>query len=189
MRYVLGFVLCLPLLAPLGAAEPPPAGAVQDDSFVIGIEDTLRVFVWGEPALSVSVKVRPDGKITVPLVNDVLVVGLTADEVRQRIASALATYLKSPNVTVIVDEINSFRVYFLGEVSHQGALQFLRPTRLLQAIATAGGLTQFSKKEISLVREENGVEKRLEIDYKRLLAGDPAQENLYLKPGDLLLFK
>jgi polysaccharide export outer membrane protein len=87
-----------------------------------------------------------------------------------------------------VESINSYRVYFLGEVARQGALQFYRPTRLMQGIAAAGGLTEFAKKEITLVRERGGVEKRFRIEYKRLINGDPGQENIYLEPGDTLIF-
>ena len=92
-------------------------------------------------------------------------------------------------MTVIVEEINSFRVYFLGEIATRGPLQFYRPTRLLQGIATAGGLTEFAKKEITIVREEYGVEKRIEVNYKKLVAGDPGQQNIFLKPGDTVLVK
>ena len=96
--------------------------------------------------------------------------------------------MNAPNVTVIVRQINSYKVYFLGEISGQGARPFYRPTRLLQGIASAGGLTQFSKKEITLLRDVGGVEKRFRIDYKKLIAGDPAQENILLMPNDTLLF-
>ncbi len=181
--------LCL-VAAPNGVSAQPqaPTGPLPPpDDYLIGVEDVLGVVVWGEPQLTLDVQVRPDGRITVPLLNDIDVVGRSPEEVGARIGEALETYIKDPNVTVIVREINSFRVYFLGEVASQGALQFLRPTRLLQGIAAAGGLTQFARKEITVLREESGIEKRIPIDYKKLLAGDPSQENLYLKPGDTVL--
>ena len=124
---------------------------------------------------------RPDGRITVPLVNEILVAGSTPSEVRERIVSAMSQYVRDPNVTVIVEEINNFRVFFLGEINTQGPIQFYRPTRLLQAIATAGGLTEFSNRKVTVLREEYGVEKRIEVDYKKLWGGDPGQENLFLK--------
>lgn len=166
-------------------ADTPTPHATR--GFVIGIEDKLRIVVWGEPGLTTNVLVRPDGMITVPLANDVYVDGLTPNEVREKISEALAQFIKEPNVTVIVDEINSFRVHFLGEISTQGVMQFYRPTRLLQAIAAAGGLTDFSKKEIILLREIGGAEKRIKINYKRLVSGNAGQENLLLRPGDTLL--
>jgi len=179
----------LAFLVPLLALVLPPAVAAdQDADYVIGVEDLLQIFVWNEPDLSLRVIVRPDGKITVPLVNDIKVAGLTTDQVRSKITEALSVYIRQPNVTVIVQEINSYRVYFLGEINRQGAMQFYRPIRLLQAIAAAGGLTEYAKKEVVLLREQGSTERRIPIDYKRLLAGDPGQENLWLEPGDTLIF-
>lgn len=174
--------------AALILATPAAADPAADKEYVVGIEDKLNIVVWGEAELSRTVSVRPDGKITVPLINDVTVAGLTPDRIRQVIAKRLSQFVRDPSVTVVVEEINSFRVYFLGEINNQGALQFHRPTRLIQGIAAAGGLTEFSKKRITLLREQGGMEKRFEIDYKQLLAGAPGQENLQLEPGDTLLF-
>mgnify|MGYP001036319063 CR=1 FL=1 len=181
--WVLGSLLALPARA----AESAPEAADAPGDYKIGIEDVLRVAVWGESALDLTVRVRPDGKITVPLVNDVRVEGLSPEAVRREIASRLSGFIREPNVTVIVEEINSFRVYVLGEVNHQGPIPFNRPTRLPQAISAAGGLTQFSKKEVTLLRDEGGIERRVRVDYKKLLEGDPAQGNLYLRPGDTIL--
>jgi polysaccharide export outer membrane protein len=167
------------------ADETPPR-----DAFVIGVEDQLSIVVWNEPELSKQVKVRPDGRVSLPLIQDVEVVGRTPEQVRILLTEKLkAVALRDPIVTVIVDQINSFRVYFLGEVTTQGAMQFYRPIRILQAVAEAGGPTQYSKKQITLVREEFGLERRMEIDYKKLLEGATGQENLYLRPGDTLIFK
>lgn len=181
---VLGSVLTVAQVAPVETDNP---GKRKD--YIIGIEDELGVVVWGEPQISRDVKVRPDGKISLPLVNDLEVAGRSPEDVRQLITSKLSAFIRDPNVTVIVEEINSFRVYFLGEVRAPGAHSFYRPTRLLQAVATAGGLTEFAKKEITLIRNPYGVEERLNIDLKRLLAGDPDQENIYLQPGDMLLVR
>ena len=184
-------LLCLGLTlagSAMGQEAPAeePASALPD--YIIGIEDVLRIVVWDEPDLSMTAKVRPDGKITIPLISDVAVAGFTPEEVRDRIAQQLAQYVKEPNVTVIVDQINNNKVYVLGEVASKGAVPFYRPIRLLQFIAMAGGLTEYSNKKIILVREVKGVEKRVYIDYKKLVAGDPSEENLFLQPGDLLLF-
>lgn len=163
----------------------PASGAGKE--YVVGIEDVLRIAVWGEPHLNLTVRVRPDGRISMPLVNDVVVVGQTPDEIRQVLAKKLSQFIKEPNVTVIVEEINSFRVYVLGEVNRQGALNFYRPIRLLQALAAAGGLTPYAKKEIILVREREAGEQRIPVDYKRLLSGESSQENFFLQPGDTLI--
>jgi polysaccharide biosynthesis/export protein len=162
-----------------------PQAPAQD--FSIGIEDVLQVSVWGEPTLNHRVRVRPDGKITFPLVNDMKVEGMTPEQVRGELAKRLASYVRDPNVTVSVEEINSFRVYVLGEVGRQGPINLFRPTRLLQVIAGAGGLTQFSKKEVTILREQDGVEHRIRVDYKKLVAGDATQSNPFMKPGDTVL--
>lgn len=186
-RLVVGLLACL--LSGAASAQAPAPAPTSDagQDYTIGIEDVLSIRVWGEAALDLRVRVRPDGKITVPLVNDIRVEGLTPDQVRAEIAKRLTSYIRDPNVTVIVDEINSFRVYVLGEVARQGPINLFRPTRLLQVIASAGGLTQFSRKEVTLLRDENGVERRIRVDYKKLLAGDPSQANVFLKPGDTVL--
>ena len=158
------------------------------ESYRIGVEDGLRIFVWGEPDLSGQFRVLPDGSISLPLVHDVLVRGLTTTEVRKAVTDRLSEFINEPNVTVIVESINSYRIYFLGEVSRQGAIQFYRPMRLMQAITAAGGLTEFAKKEITLVRDLGGAEVRFQIDYKRLINAAPGQKNIYLEPGDTLIF-
>jgi len=173
----------------VAAQTPSPTARLNPDDYLIGIEDRLRVFVWGEPDLSVEVQVRPDGFITVPLVNEVSVVGKSPEQVRRAVSTALAKYIREPLVTVIVEEINSYRVYFLGEINDQGVLNFYRPTTLLQGVAAAGGLTEFAKKEITLLRIKSGKERRINIDYKKLLAGDGSAENIYLEAGDTLLFR
>ena len=166
--------------------RPVPSSAADQD-YQIGIEDVLSVRVWGEEELNVTARVRPDGVITVPLVNDLYVDGKSPEQVRQEITTKLHGFIKEPHVTVIVEEINSFKVYVLGEVNNQGVLTFHQPTRILQALVHAGGVTQFAKKEIVIIREEAGIEKRIKVNYKKLLEGDPSQENIFLKPGDLIL--
>jgi polysaccharide export outer membrane protein len=169
------------------AADVEGEAVDVDEAYRIGIEDVLQVVVWGEEDLSLSVTVRPDGFITLPLVNDVRVAGESPSNVAERIREQLSTFIRDPNVTVIVEEINSFRVFVLGEVNNQGALHFRRPTRLLQAIASAGGLTEFSRREAVLLREQHGVEKRIKVNLKHLLAGNPEAENLMLLPNDTVI--
>jgi polysaccharide export outer membrane protein len=182
---VAGLALACLVSVPGAAAEE---GTKPSEPYRIGVEDVLRIVVYNEPELSGEFTVRPDGRITVPLVNDVLVLGETTDRVKERITTALSTVLREPNVTVIAETINSYRIYFLGEVRTPGAMQVFRRTRLLQAIATAGGPTEFAKNQITLIREESQGEVRQLIDYKKLLAGDPSQPNVLLQPGDTLVF-
>jgi polysaccharide export outer membrane protein len=178
------------LVASVAGAEERLPETVRsiEEAYQVGVEDVLRIFVWGEPDLSGEFRVLPDGSISLPLAHDVPVKGMTTTQIRQAVTAALSEFINDPNVTVIVESIESYRVYFLGEVQRQGALQFYRPTRLMQGIAAAGGLTEFAKKEITLVRDQGGSEKRFRIDYKRLINGDPSQENIYLQPGDTLIF-
>jgi len=184
---LIGILLFAATLAPAQeGTEEPPRKSIRPD-YTIGLEDVLHVSVWGETGLDLVVRVRPDGKITVPLVNDLYVEGLSAEQVRQLLEERLRQYIRDPNVTVIVDEINSFRVYVLGEVNQQGVLHFNQPTKLLQAIAAAGGLTQFSKKEIVVLREQDGVEHRIKVDYKALVSGELNQSDLYIRPGDIVV--
>ncbi len=181
---VAGILLLAVSSLALAQAGSEPAASPD---YTIGVEDVLHISVWGEKDLSVSVKVRPDGKITLPLVNDVQVRDLTPDQVRQLVATRLAGFIKDPNVSVTVDEINSFRVFVIGEVNKQGPVNFTRPTRLLQALAAAGGFTQFSKKRVTLIREVGETETRVRIDYRKLVSSNGSQENVYLKPGDTLV--
>ena len=187
----LALVVCLSvLISGVAVAQEQPGAANRSgpESYRIGVEDVLRIFVWGEPDLSGQFRVLPDGSISLPLVHDVLVRGLTTTEVRKAVTDRLSEFINEPNVTVIVESSNSYRIYFLGEVSRQGAIQFYRPMRLMQAIAAAGGLTEFAKKEITLVRDLGGAEVRFQIDYKRLINAAPGQKNIYLEPGDTLIF-
>lgn len=179
----------LTILAPVGRAlaqgdaAPPPTA-----EYVIGVEDKLSIKVWKEPDLSGQVSVRPDGKISCLLVGDIQAAGRTPRELTDAITKALSKYVREPVVTVTVDEINSFKVYVLGEVKTQGVLNLKRRTRLLEAIALAGGLTQFAdKSNILLIRYDGEKESRTRIDYRKVVSGDQPELNVFLKPGDTII--
>ena len=179
-------VLAALLLAGLATArvhaQAKEAEPVAD--FVIGVEDRLAISVWKEPDLSRTVGVRPDGKITFPLVGDIQASGRTTKELDAEMTTALSRFIKEPVVTVLVEEINHFKVFVLGEVHTQGQLLLRQPTRLLQALALAGGLTQYAdKSNVVVVREEDGRETRMRVDYKKLAGGEKPELNYYLKPG------
>lgn len=169
-----------------GPAETSRGAAVSSD-YVIGVEDQLTISVWKEPELNLSVAVRPDGKITFPLVGDLQASGKTPKQLSQTLTEALSRFIKEPIVTVIVAQINNFKVYMLGEVATQGVQVLRQRTRLLQVIAMAGGLTPYSNKNIVLVRDENGREVRTEIDYRKVINGDRPETNVFLKPGDTII--
>ena len=173
------------LLAAAPRPAPPQDGAGAD--YLIGVEDVLSVSVWKEPELSKNVNVRPDGKITVPLIGDLQAAGKTPTQLAASIGEGLARFVGEPIVTITVEQINSFKVYMIGEIGKQGELALKRRMRLLQAIAMAGGLSPYASKNIVLVRDEGGREVRTEIDYRKLLSGERPDLNIYLKPGDTII--
>jgi polysaccharide export outer membrane protein len=156
--------------------------------FVIGIEDKLRVDVWNHPELSGSVTVRPDGMITVPLAGDILADALTPTQLSEALKGRLSEFVKDPVVTVIVEEINHYKIYVIGEINSQGVVQLTRPTRLLQVIAQSGGLTAYAdKSNITIVRYDGESEVRIRVDYRKVLSGQTPEMNLELKPGDTII--
>jgi polysaccharide export outer membrane protein len=165
-------------------SDPSP----EIDEFVLGIEDKLSISVWKEPDLIKSVSIRPDGKITFPLVGDVQAAGRTPRQLTADLSKLLGRFIKEPVVTVVVEEINNFKVFVLGEVSLQGALNLRRRTRLLEAIALSGGMSKFAdKSNLLLLRFEDGKETRTRIDYRKVVSGEKPELNVYLKPGDTII--
>jgi polysaccharide biosynthesis/export protein len=173
-----------------GGDRSTPAGpsARTSPDYLIGADDVLDVNVWKEQELTRTVQVRPDGKISMPLLNDVQAVGLTPFQLAQSIAEKLKKYLTSPRVTVMVTQINSQRVYITGEVTRPGAYAVLPGMTILQAITSAGGLTPFANgKKIFLMRDENGVPAKYPFVYKEVLDGRRAEDNLKVKAGDIIV--
>jgi polysaccharide export outer membrane protein len=168
-------------------SQSPPSTPVQGGDYLIGVEDVLSLSVWKQPDLSKLVNVRPDGKITVPLMGELQASGKTPMQLSASIAEGLAKFVGEPIVTITVEQINSFKVYMIGEIGKQGELSLKRRTRLLQVIAMAGGLSPYASKNVVLVREEGGREVRTEIDYRKLINGERPELNIYLKPGDTII--
>lgn len=168
-------------------AQEPPAPPASTD-YVLGVEDKLSISVWKEPDLSRNVTIRPDGKITSPLVGDIKAAGRTAKELTADLTTALSRFVKEPIITVAVEEIQSFKVFVLGEVATQGALVLRRRTRLLEAIALSGGMTQFANKsDVVLIRYDDDKETRTRIDYRKVVSGEKPELNVFLKPGDTII--
>ena len=164
----------------------PPAKVGKD--YVIGPDDVLDVSVWKEQELTRSLQVRPDGKISMPLLGDVQAAGLTPGQLGQSVSEKLKKYLTAPQVTVILTQINSQRVYVTGEVTRPGAYPVLPGMTILQAITSAGGLTQFANsKKIFLMRDENHIQTKYAFSYKEVLDGRKAEENLPVKAGDTIV--
>jgi polysaccharide export outer membrane protein len=173
---------------PARTATPAGEAALPPQDYIIGSEDTVEVQVWKNPDLSRTVTVRPDGKISLPLIGDVQAAGQSAAQLTEAITEKLKAYYKEPaQVTVIINQVNSYAIYILGEVKKQGKHSVRSGTTFLQAISLAEGFTPFaSKNKITLHRKaDDGKERVHLIRYKDILAGQ--QANLILKPGDTII--
>jgi polysaccharide biosynthesis/export protein len=167
---------------------PVDLPASADDDYVIGSEDTIEVLVWKNADLSRVVNVRPDGKISLPLIGDVQAAGLTVTQLNTEITEKLKKYYKEPpQVSVILQQVNSYSIYILGEVRNPGKYLVKSGTTFLQAITLAGGFTEFASKNKVMVRRKNNdnSEKVISIKYHDILSG--LQNNVMMFPGDTIL--
>ena len=170
-----------------GAAAQASSDAGTASDYVIGADDILKISVWKEPDLTETLPVRPDGKISLPLLNDVVAAGLSPLQLKDSITEKLKKYIADPRVTVVVTAMNSRRVFVTGEVVHSGPITLLPHMTVLQALAQAG-FTQFANpKAIYLLRTENGKQQKLPFNYKDVVKGNHPEENIQLKPGDTLV--
>jgi polysaccharide export outer membrane protein len=173
---------------PSAKSATPPQGTFNDAEYKIGPQDVLRIDVWKEAEVSRAVPVRPDGKISLPLLNDVQAAGLTPMKLAAVIADGLTKYINNPQVTVTVSEINSRRIYVTGEVSRAGAFPLLPNMTVLQALSSSGGFTQFAKlKNIYVLRTEDGKQVKLSFNYKDAVHGKKPEQNVLLQPGDVIV--
>jgi polysaccharide biosynthesis/export protein len=181
-----------PAGAPKAPATPPATGntAAVPPGYLIGADDVLGVLFWREKDISADVIVRPDGKITLPLLNDVQAAGLTTDQLRAALTTAAARYVEDPNVTVVVRQINSRRVFITGQIGKPGPYVLSPNMTVLQLIAMAGGLTEFAdSKNILIMRTENGKPVALRFNYKEVLERKNLKQNIELQAGDTILVK
>ena len=147
----------------------------------------LHVAVWKEADLTATLPVRPDGKISLPLLNDVQAAGLTPQQLAASLTEKLKKYVADPHVTVVVAQINSKRIYLTGEVLHAGAMPMLPNMTVLQALSSAG-LSQFANtKRIYVLRNENGKQQKLPVNYRKLVKGEQIEQNYLLQPGDTIV--
>jgi len=167
----------------------PGGGKLHDDSFIIGNDDVLAINVWKEPDVSRSIPVRSDGKISLPLVGEVQAAGRTPLKLEQDIAARLKNYIEEPEVTVIVQQINSQKFNVLGRVMHPGSFAFANSPTVLDAIALAGGFRDFAKqKSIYLLRQNaDGTQTRIPVNYKEIIQGKSPTQNISLQPRDTLV--
>jgi len=161
----------------------------HDDSFVIGNDDVLAINVWKEPDISRSIPVRSDGKISLPLVGEVQAAGQTPLKLEQEIAGRLQNYISQPEVTVMVQQINSQKFNVLGQVAHPGTFVIANSPTVLDAIALAGGFRDFAKqKSIYILRQNaDGSQTRVAFNYKEVVKGTNAAQNIKLQPRDTVV--
>jgi polysaccharide biosynthesis/export protein len=170
-------------------AVPPASGHDPNvpPDYRIGADDVLKVAVWKEPEFTATLPVRTDGKISVPLLNDVQAAGLTPMELATTLTTKLQKYVENPKVTVVVLQMNHDRIFIIGEVLRHGPMSLLPDMTVMQALATAG-LNQFANtKRIYVLRSVDGIEKKFPVNYKKLVKGQNASQNIVLKTGDTIV--
>ena len=169
-----------------GSSERDGGRSAPPEVYRIGPEDALQISVWKNESLTRAVQVRPDGKISLPLLNDVQAAGLSALELRDVLSEKLSAYMSNPEVSVIVSDIRSFKVSVIGEISRPGRLELRSWTTVLDALALAGGFTQFaSRSKIVILQPDGKTVKRIPFNYNKALDGE--QPNFYLRNGDIIL--
>ena len=173
------------------AADSPNGSSVQTPAvlptdYKIGVGDVLHILVWAEPQLTETAVVRPDGKVSLPLVSELEVVGQTPEAVQQTLTEQLVKFVRKPRVTVTVQEIHSRMVYITGEVQRPGAYPLLDVMNVVQLVARSGGLTDFAKqKQVYVLRAVNSA--RVNVNYEKVLKGQAPQQNVELAPGDTVV--
>ena len=166
-----------------------PAARLPGD-YVIGVEDVLSVIFWREKDMSADVVVRPDGKISLPMLNDVPAAGLTPEQLADEVAKAGTKFVRDAGATVIVKEIRSRKIYIIGEVSRPGTIQLGSVMTVLQAIGEAGGFIEGADKgDVIIVRNEGGKERRFKFNYNEVVDGKKPEQNIKLLPGDTIIVR
>jgi len=179
------FIVGVPALFAQTAERPEPSTAPL---YVIQPNDLLKVFVWKQPDMSGPVLVRPDGRISLPLVQDILAAGKTPPELKQKIEESLKEYLEFPTVTVIVEAIQSYRVFVTGQVTKPGPIMSEKPISVLQAIALAGGFLPVARPaETVIVRTTNDGSVLFRFNYPEVIKGEHFNQNIILKTGDVVV--
>jgi polysaccharide export outer membrane protein len=170
------------------AAVSAPVGVELPPGYVIGPEDVLAIVFWRDKDMSADVVVRPDGKISLPLLNDVQAAGSTPDQLRARLAEAAGKFIAEPNTTVVVKEIHSRKVFITGNVAKAGTYPLSGEMNVLQLIALAGGLAEYADtKNIVVMRKEGDRTQAFKFNYKDVIKQKNVQQNIALKPGDVVV--
>ena len=171
-------------------AEEKDAVQTESDSshYLIGANDLLNIFVWRETDLTQEITVMPDGRITFPMISEIMAKGLTLTELEEIISEKLRDYISNPEVTVMLIESRSRMIYIIGKVNNPGAYQLQSDMTLLQALSTAGGLTEWAEtKNIIVVRREEGKEVIYHFNYQEFISGKNLRQNIALEPNDTIV--
>ena len=161
---------------------------LRGDEYRIGIEDVLDVAVWNVPEMQKTVPVRPDGKISLPLVNDVVAAGLTPMQLRKQLSEKISAFVQDPDVSVVVREIHSLKVSVIGQVRTPGRYDLRGPSTVLDALALAGGFTEFAaRRKVTILRGSGTTVERLRFDYDAAVSESTVRNNVQLKPGDIIV--
>src|SRR5215470_13076576 len=170
--------------APVSTGDPRDVSAVP---FQIGPEDILDISVWKNPELSRTVQVRPDGKVSLPLVNDIQAAGLTPATLREQVTTRLSDFIPAPEVSVVVREVHSRKVAVVGAVKTPGRFELKSPMTVLEAIALAQGFTDFASRDrIVVLRQSGGTTTRIPFNYRKIADG-AEQDNFFVRPGDIIV--
>ncbi len=172
------------LLKKQAQAEIP----AETQNYIIGPEDVLYIHIWREENLSKTVMVRIDGKISLPLIDEIQASGLTPLQLKDIVREKYKDFIDDPMITVIVMEANSSKVYISGKIKNPGVYRLRSETTIAQIISIAGGFTEWAdQSKIILLRKEDGKEKRMTVNYKKIIRGDDLESNIVLKPGDTII--
>jgi polysaccharide export outer membrane protein len=163
---------------------------VNSEDYIIGKSDSLEIYVWKEPEITRTITVRNDGKISLPLIDDIKAAGRTPMELKKVIHAELGDFIESPEVTVIVQAQASQSYYMIGEIAGTGEYPLLKDMTLVQALAKAGGFTEWADRDdILLLRRVDGQDKRIRLDYDAIVSGDDPDHNMMLQPGDTIILR
>jgi polysaccharide export outer membrane protein len=170
------------------AAAPRPTDPVVPPGYVIGPDDLLSIVYWKDKDMSADAQVRPDGRIALPLINEVVAAGLTPEQLREKLTEESRRYMEDASITVVVRQINSRKAFITGEINKPGPYPLTAPTTVMQLIAMAGGLREYANsKKIIIMRTENGRSISLPFNYRDVTSGKKLDQNVVLKPGDTVV--
>lgn len=179
----------LMLLASVALPAQQDETSPDGDEFLIGVADVLRIEVWKNPDLGGTVPVRPDGMISLPLVGEIAAKGMSIRALQRVLTGRFSEFVTAPAVSVVVEEINSRRIFITGEVRSPGVYDLVQPTRVMQALATAGGWTEFAKKDKIIVLRElaPGLTEQIRVSVTGIVTGRRPESNILLVPGDTII--